>query len=236
MPNRLTRQDVSDLDFADLAELSAIGEDSYLTASLVSTTSSTKTVVFVAGTYLIHGDYPAEVGDKLVISGCDAAGIYTIASIVNDTTLTVSEAIPNSSGGEGEFRYLPGATKIGVDTSSFKWSSRQTAQDVLKDLDTAIEYSGGVSNYDFLLDCEPNSVDNSYSLTRVGGKVTQESWTNIATSKLIKTIDYYRTNGRVSSEVRKIYDPTGTIVVAQLTVTYTRLCTRVISATYSRDI
>jgi hypothetical protein len=96
--------------------------------------------------------------------------------------------------------------------------------------------SSGVSSYDFLLDCEPDALGTTYVLTRVGGRVSKESWANTATSALIKTIDYTRTGGRVSTEVRKIFDATGLVVVAQLTVTYTRLSGRVSGATYTRDI
>lgn len=94
----------------------------------------------------------------------------------------------------------------------------------------------GVSNYDFLLDCEPDAVDTDYAITRTLGKVSSESWTNSATSALIKTIDYTRTLGLVTTEVRKVYDPTGVTVVAQLTVVYTRSLGQVVSAVYTRDI
>lgn len=94
----------------------------------------------------------------------------------------------------------------------------------------------GVSNYDFLLDNEPDAVGTDYAITRSLGKVSQESWTNTSTSALIKTIDYTRTLGLVTTEVRKVYDSLGTTVVAQLTVVYTRSLGHMASAVYTRDI
>jgi hypothetical protein len=96
--------------------------------------------------------------------------------------------------------------------------------------------AAGLSIYDFLLDSEPNSVNYDYAISRTGGQVSQESWTNHATSKLLKSIDYTRSGGHVDAEVRKIFDSDGVTVVAQLTVTYTRSGGNVVSATYVRNV
>jgi hypothetical protein len=96
--------------------------------------------------------------------------------------------------------------------------------------------SSGVSTYDFLLDCEPPSVGTVYAVVRTAGKVSSESWINVATSHYVKTIDYTRVGGLVSSEVRKVFAPDGVTVVAQLTVVYTRTGGRVTGADYTRDI
>ena len=105
-----------------------------------------------------------------------------------------------------------------------------------KTLAELIGGTSGVSTYDFLLDSEPDAVSNSYLLTRTGGKVSAESWTNVATSKVIKTIDYTRVGGKVNQEVRKVFGPDGATVVAQLTVLYSRAGGRVTGASYTRDI
>jgi hypothetical protein len=117
-------------------------------------------------------------------------------------------------------------------------SNNLVLKDAVTGSKTLAELIGGsgVNTYDFLLDCEPDAVNNLYALTRTGGKVSGESWTNTATSKLVKTIDYARVGGLVSSETRKVYGPDGVSVVAQLTVTYARTGGRVSGATYTRDV
>lgn len=96
--------------------------------------------------------------------------------------------------------------------------------------------SNTVHPYDFLLDCEPPSEDNNYSITRAVGVVTKETWTSVATTNTIKTIDYSRSGGVVTTEVVKVYAPDGIAVVAQKTVTYARSGGQVVSATITRDV
>jgi len=90
--------------------------------------------------------------------------------------------------------------------------------------------------YNFLLDCEPDSVGVTYSITRSSGLVTKETWTNTSTSKDIKTIDYTRSSGLLATEVVKVFDSDGTTVVAQKTVTYSRSGSLVSGATITRDV
>jgi hypothetical protein len=94
------------------------------------------------------------------------------------------------------------------------------------------------SNYDFLLDCEPDAINNLYANVRVHNRVMRETWTNTFTTKLIKSIDYTRgyCGHLVLQEIRKIYAPDGLTIVAQLTVVYTRTAGRITSAVVTRDI
>lgn len=74
--------------------------------------------------------------------------------------------------------------------------------------------------YDFLLENEPPSAGSSESFTRVGGKLTKETWTRTVGSTTWKTIDYTYTGNLLTTEVRKVFATDGITVVAQLTLTY----------------
>lgn len=96
--------------------------------------------------------------------------------------------------------------------------------------------SGGVSEYDFLLDNEPVSEATDYAVVRTGNVVIRETWTRAATLKLWKSIDYTRVSGQVVMEVRKVFASDGSTIQAQVTVTYVRSGSIVTSAIYTRDI
>jgi hypothetical protein len=96
--------------------------------------------------------------------------------------------------------------------------------------------SSGPSNYDFLLESDPDAVNNDYTITRTSGVVTKETWIRRADSKTMKTIDYTRSSGLLTEELIKLYASDGTTVVAQLRVTYTRSGGVVVSATRDREI
>jgi len=95
------------------------------------------------------------------------------------------------------------------------------------------------SYYEFLLDNEPiaetGATDASYTPTYTGIKVTKEEWKrNDAT--LIKSIDYTYTGISVTTEVRKIFAPDGSTIVAQVTWTYSYTGINLTSATMTRDV
>lgn len=92
------------------------------------------------------------------------------------------------------------------------------------------------SNYDFLLDCDPDAAANTNSLTRVAGQVTNETWVNNLTLKTVKSIDYARTADGIASEVVKVYADDGLVVAAQKTVSYTRTGGSVTSISTVRDV
>lgn len=80
--------------------------------------------------------------------------------------------------------------------------------------------ASGTSRNDFLLDNEPVEVGITYTPTYTSGRITNEEWKNTNNRKY-KTIDYTYSSGRISTEVRKVYDPAdGTTVLAQVTITY----------------
>lgn len=92
------------------------------------------------------------------------------------------------------------------------------------------------SEIDFLLDCDPDAVNNTNTITRLLGKTVNETWVNNITLNNIKTSDYTRTLDKLTSEVVKVYGPDGTTVVGQKTVTYARTLDKVTTITTTRNI
>ena len=101
----------------------------------------------------------------------------------------------------------------------------------------SLALSGLTREYDFLLDNDPPRVGNTLTLTRTGGLVTKLTWNNTGTGKNIKTLDFTRVSGQVSTLVVKVFLPAdGTTVVAQVTDTITRTSGKVSSITRTRDV
>ena len=98
---------------------------------------------------------------------------------------------------------------------------------------------GGISTREFLLDNEPigetGGVDCTYTPTYTGLLVTREEWRR-DDNTLIKRVDYTYTGNHVATEVRKVYDDAGDVVVAQLTWTYNYAGNVMTSATMVRNI
>jgi hypothetical protein len=153
--NRISKTDLNDLDIVDAYELRSDGYTSisvYLDTTVVSTTSSTKTVVINQasdGQGIFYSfDHPAESGDIVWLFGTSGAdGYYTIDSVVDDITFTVNEAIATSTGGNAEFRYPAGALKVGYDR--FRYAAvnitHNNVQEAIQDLDLAITTGGGLT-------------------------------------------------------------------------------------------
>lgn len=231
----ISKADIADADIIDATELAASGLTSpstYVTVNVTSTTFGTKTVVVALASdgegILNSRDHPVEVGDYVVITGTSGGGLgngtFTVASIVSDTSFTVNETIGTSTGGSATFEYPGGASKVGLDTSHFSQISHTTVQAALKDLD-----------YDALLNDEPSGSNYTYANVLSSGKVTSETWTRNAGNK-IKDIVYTYTNGKVTQEVRTVYDTNGTSVLAQQTIAYTYTGSTVSSETITRNV
>lgn len=92
------------------------------------------------------------------------------------------------------------------------------------------------SEIDFLLDCDPDAVNNTNTITRLSGKTVNETWVNNLTLTTIKTSDYTRTLGKLTTELVKIYAVNGITVIGQKTVTYTRVADKVTTIVTTRDI
>lgn len=146
MPNQIRKEDVSDTDFVDAYELRSDGygiNSIYLSGvTVVSTTSGTNTVVVNlapdgGGIFYSH-DHPVEVLDIVYLSGTSgslADGYFTVNTIVSDTSFTVVEPIATSTGGTAEFRYPPGASKIGFNPTGLSNTDSNDVQEAIEDLD-----------------------------------------------------------------------------------------------------
>jgi len=144
MPNDISKTDVSDEEFVDAVELASDGSAvSYRTVGIDTTTAANRNVVISTPTdldRLDNVDEPLQVGDIVVIPTGDAAGTYTIELIVDTLdTFRVFESIADSVGGTADLFHPAGATKIGVDVTGIVNSDGENLQEVLEDLDQAID-------------------------------------------------------------------------------------------------
>ena len=142
--NRISKEDVRDDDFVDAIELASDGySNSYRTVSLVSTTAANRNVVIDTPTVfdrLDNVDEPLQVGDIVRITAGAAFGTYTVELIVDPAdTFRVFESIPDSVGNSADLYHPPGATHIGVDVTNIVNSDGENLQEVLEDLDAAID-------------------------------------------------------------------------------------------------
>lgn len=232
--------DLNPYDFYDAAELNSDSTIVYLTLTVVSTVAPNIVNVNPAADgegILYSRDHPVHssalavggVGDFADISGTSGGagdGTFTVATVVSDTQFTVTPAtIGNSSGGSVNFRYLAGAAVTGFSKSKQNVTSTNLVQPALTD----------VSNHE-LLDNEPVGTGVTYSVTRSGSRVTQETWTNTATTKTIKTIVYSYTGNQVSQEVRTVYATDGVTIIAQATITYSYTGNTVTGDTTVRNV
>ncbi len=131
-----------------------------------------------------------------------------------------------------------------MSTQGYTYISTNPVTTVMKD--AAANYPSptagtDVSNKDYvyfsdLLNKNPVEPDATYSLTRIGGRVTQEQWRRTSDSSLLKQVDYTYTQTKVTGEVRKVYATDGVTVVAQLTIVYTYTSGIFTGQTTTRDI
>ena len=156
MPQPITKADVKDLDFIDAYELASTGLATtpsavYLVTSGVSTTALTQTVVSTMpddGEGLkTSDDHPVQVNDLLYITGSlpggAADGKYTVASIPDDTSVTVVESIADSTGGTLTWVYPAGAGEVGFDPSGQTVTTAHNLEQALTDIANAITVAPG---------------------------------------------------------------------------------------------
>lgn len=151
MPGPIKKTDLFDVDIVDAYELASDGlattpASIYLVTTGVSTTSSTKTVVSTLPSdgegLQTSDDHPVQVGDFLYITGSVPSNVadakYTIASIVDDVTVTVNETIPDSTGGTYTWVYPAGASEVGFDPSNQSVTTSHNLEQALTDVANAI--------------------------------------------------------------------------------------------------
>lgn len=232
--------DLNPYDFYDAQELNTDSTVVYLTLTVVSTVAPNIVNVNLAADgegILYSRDHPVHssalavggVGDSVDITGTSGGagdGTFTVATVVTDTQFTVTPAtLGNSSGGSANFRFLAGAGVVGYSQAKQNITSKNLVEPAITD----------VSNHE-LLDNEPVGTGVTYVVTRSGNQVTQETWTNTATTKTIKTIAYTYTGTKVTQEVRTVYATDGLTIIAQATITYSYTGNTVTGDTTVRNV
>jgi hypothetical protein len=152
----LTKADLRDIDVVDAYELKSDGRAAtpfsvYLTTTSVSTTTGTNVVVSTMPPdgegLLSSSDHPVQVGDFLFIAGSTPSGIadgkYIVASVVDDTTVTVEGVIATSTGGTLTWVYPAGASEVGFDPTGQSVTTATTVEQAL--IDIANASTGGVA-------------------------------------------------------------------------------------------
>jgi hypothetical protein len=86
------------------------------------------------------------------------------------------------------------------------------------------------------LDGDPMAPSATYANTLIDGRVSQERWTRTIDATLLKSADYTYANGRVATEVRKVFAADGVTIVGQVTITYGYSGSAVTSETIVRDV
>ncbi len=213
--------DVNLYDFYDAPELNSDSTVIYLTLTVVSTVAPNIVNVNLAanGEGILTGrDAPVHAasvqgfGDYVDITGTSGGagnGTFIVATVVTDTQFTVNGTVGNSTGGSANFRFPSGATDVGYSQVKQNITSTNLVQPALTD----------VSNHE-LLDNEPVATGTTYSVTRSGNRVTQETWSNTLSTNTIKTIAYTYIGNKVHQEVRTVFATDGVTIIAQATITY----------------
>lgn len=246
----LTKADFKDVDILDSYELRSDGRvitpaSVYLTTTGITTDSGTKQVVSSLGPdgegLLNSADHPVEVNDILVITGTSGGlgdGTFTVATIVDDVTVIVNEAIGTSTGGTLQWVYPPGGSRVGFNPVGQSVTVATTLQAALTDVANAVIGGGITEGQHQLLDTLVHEIDeNSYDVvTRdVNGRVSNvTTWASPALLLKIREVQTTRNSlGRIQQLVTIQYDGLGA-VKETLTETVTRACDGIASITRVR--
>jgi hypothetical protein len=231
----ISKYDIKDADFVDAVELKSHGTTVFLSGvTVVSTTSATKTVV-LSGIHILYvPEEEIEVDDIVVLSGTSgggaADGTYTVASIVDDTSFTVVESIADSTGGSADFKYPSGSLSVGVDTTGFYGSDKDTLQEALKEVDAKSEDNIAVRHKALrhlihFIDSGPcdGFLSGAYleQLPTADPFPTSATWYE-SSSKLKMIVEFtvtYNANKTPNVETWKMYDTDGITVLVTVTDT-----------------
>lgn len=132
----VTKEDIRHDDIVDTIELASDGLTStiFSGATVVSTTSSTKTVV-LSGVDILRDPEILENGDLITLAGTSggaADGNYTVNERVTSTSFTVNESIADSTGGTCDAENPSGASRVGCDSTDFDNVAADTVQEALE--------------------------------------------------------------------------------------------------------
>lgn len=136
----ITREDIRHDDIVDAIELASDGTTSiiFTGATVVSTTSGTKTVV-LSGVDILRDPEIVENLDIIILAGTSgggaADGTYTVNARVDSTSFTVNESIADSTGGTCEAQNPSGSSRTGFDPTGLTNTTATNVQDAIEDLD-----------------------------------------------------------------------------------------------------
>lgn len=233
----ISYSDINTYDFYDAAELNTDSTVVYLTLTVVSTVAPSTVNVSLASDgegiltsrdHPVHASIVTGFGDYVDITGTSGGagnGTFVVATVVSDTQFTITGTVGNSTGGSANFRFPSGATDVGFSQVKQNITATNLVQPALTD----------VSNHE-LLDNEPVATGTTYSVTRSGSRVTQETWKNTLSTNNIKTIVYTYTGNKVTTEVRTVYATDGVTIIAQATLTYSYTGSTVTGDTTVRNV
>lgn len=214
----IRKEDIVDADIVDEKELRATGNTYYVTGvAIVSIVSSTKTVT-VSNFYLEIDDTRVESGDQVTFFGNAAAGpVYTVDAVIDNSTFTVIESIPDAVGGTVSFKYKSGASKVGFNSTGLTVTTADNVQDAIKDI---ANNATGISSlqHENLNTLVHNIARDGYSLVQYSGNdvVNYTIWTSALMQYKIReyAISYTVTpcNKRVNQVVTVQYDGYGGVV------------------------
>jgi hypothetical protein len=217
---RIGADQTHDTDFVEEMELLSDGTISQSGPfNISSVTSSTKVIVVTSGKF---EDDRVAGGDILQISGGTANdGSYTVASVTDNNTIVVVEAVSDAgAAGAVETFYPPADEKVGIQDPGGNYvhsGTYQTLDDHIKD-GTAHQAAGG-EDLDTLT--HNLSEDMYEEFTYSGGQVSSViHWTDSGKTTKIREQTFTYTGNKVNTEVIKQYNSSGTLKYT-LTGTYT---------------
>jgi hypothetical protein len=119
------------------------GENSIYLFATLSTTAATQTIdvilPFPDVSLVWSQDFQIKQYDLVYLYGTSPGGVadgyYTINQVLNDTSITVFEPIANSTGGNIQFRFPPGAKLVGFDPTGLPTVQANNLQDAVTSLD-----------------------------------------------------------------------------------------------------
>jgi len=144
VPGGIAKEDLEDLDIVDAVELASDGTSEIFSGvTVVSTTAATKQVA-VSGIDLYRDPEQLESEDVITLAGTTGAdGTYTVDSIIDSVTFSVSESIVDSTGGTCSAVHRSGSLRVGFDPTGLDNTTATNVQGALSDFDEAITAGGG---------------------------------------------------------------------------------------------
>jgi hypothetical protein len=201
--------------------------------SITSTAALTKNV-YVANSSKFQ-KWKLAPGDKVVITGGTAAGTYTVDTVTDQNQFKVIESIVNTSATGTLSLYHPtGASRVGIDTSTFTTVSGTNLQSILGSIDVAIASNTGITTAthkslrDLIHFIDEGPADGfasgAYKETLPSGDPfpTSEIWyTSVAkTNKIVELLITRNSQGIPTSEQWKMYNASN-VLLTTVTDTYT---------------